>query len=53
MATGCSGLGGITSFFVWGDSGLNSGFFPCKVGTLQLEPQLQSILLRLFCDGVS
>jgi hypothetical protein len=35
-------------FFLGGGWGLNSGLCACKVGTLPLEPQLQSILLCLF-----
>jgi hypothetical protein len=34
--------------FFWWDWGLTSGLHTCKVGTLLLEPHLQSILLWLF-----
>jgi hypothetical protein len=35
-------------FCFWWDWGLDSGLHSCKVGTLPLEPLLQSILLWLF-----
>jgi hypothetical protein len=41
-------LGLVLLFLFWWDCHLNSGLHTCKVGTLLLEPNLQSILLWLF-----
>jgi hypothetical protein len=38
-------------FFFWWDWGFNSALCTWKVGTLPLEPHLQSLLLWLFGDG--